>query len=361
MATTPVDFGAPDGLTLTADIYPAGSDILAQSIAAVERSNNLGVYRVDVTNPLSGTFDARIKDAANNTIAQYRVGLLDDTLLRRMGTPSRGTNLIAGFLPIPINLVTASSNIVTGTEQTGTHTNTHSEDDVFWVLRSDTTALDIQVDVIVPVDFSSRAVRFKTIFDSMNTGTLILQVFNFNSTLFENIKTLVPSVGDESEVSVSLLSAAVHTEGGVTRFRFLGAGMTDIRDFSIDWIQVQATQEVTAFFPSAEDIADAVWGEDLVSQTQPANSAGDFQVRSALCSGNGGIECTLTINDSLGDPLQDAEVWVTSDVLGQNVVAGTKETNVAGEVTFMLDEGLHYRWVQKNGFDFSNPQPFTVV
>ena len=114
-------------------------------------------------------------------------------------------------------------------------------------------------------------------------------------------------------------------------------------------------------FPTPGQIADAVWTEDLVVTAPLANTAGDFQVRSALCSGNGGIECTLTINDNGGDPLQDAEVWVTSDVLGQNVVAGTKETNVAGEVVFMLDEGLHYRWVQKNGFDFSNPQPFTVV
>jgi len=360
MATTPVDFGAPDGLTLTAEFYAAGSDILAQSIAAVERSNNVGVYRVDVTNPLSGLHDVRIRDAAANTIAQYQVGILDDTFLRRLGTPSRGTNLVAGFIPLPLNLVTDSSNLVTGTE-TGTHVNTHSEDDTFWVLQSAGTALDVQVDVLIPADFSSRAVRFKTVYDFQNTGTLTLQVFNWDSSAFENIVTLVPSAADESIITVRLLDSALHTAAGISRFRFLGAGMIDIRDFSIDWIQVQATQEVAELFPTPGQISNAVWNEDLVTTPTPANTAGDFQVRSALCSGNGGIECTLTINDNGGDPLQDAEVWVTSDVLSQNVVAGTKETNVAGEVVFMLDEGLHYRWVQKNGFDFSNPQPFTVV
>lgn len=361
MATTPVDFGAPDGLTLTAEVYAAGSDILADSVAATERTNNVGVYRFDVTGPLSGLHDVRIVDASANTIAQYQVGLLDDTLLRRCGTPSRGTNLVVGFLPLPLNLVTDSSSIVTGTEEMSTHTNTHSEDDVLWVLRSDTDDMDIQVDILVPVDFTSRSCRFKTIYAKDNTGTVILQVFNWNTTTFDNLETLTPSVDDESVVTVRLLDSALHTAGGITRLRFLGAGMDDGKDFSCDWIQVQATQEVAEVFPTPGEIADSVWSQDLVVAAPTADTAGDFQVRSALCSGNGGIESTLTIRDNASDPIQDAEVWITSDVLGQNVVAGTKETNVQGEVVFMLDEGLHYRWVQKNGFDFSNPQPFTVV
>lgn len=77
--------------------------------------------------------------------------------------------------------------------------------------------------------------------------------------------------------------------------------------------------------------------------------------------GIGAVVCVLTIKDSLDAPIQDAEVWVSEDVGGTNVVAGVKETNVNGEVVFSLDPGTHYRWVQSNSFNFANPQPFTVV
>lgn len=78
--------------------------------------------------------------------------------------------------------------------------------------------------------------------------------------------------------------------------------------------------------------------------------------------GPGAILCTLNIKDSQGNAQADTEVWITT---GNNahtdVVAGTRETDADGNVTFMLDEGTYYRWAQKTGADFDNPQTFTVV
>lgn len=61
--------------------------------------------------------------------------------------------------------------------------------------------------------------------------------------------------------------------------------------------------------------------------------------------------CTLTINVG-ASPLADADVWITTDSAGTNVVAGTKQTNSLGQVSFLLDEGITYfLWMQKDGYN----------
>ena len=74
---------------------------------------------------------------------------------------------------------------------------------------------------------------------------------------------------------------------------------------------------------------------------------------------------TVTLQICLEDgvtPIADADVWISTDALGNNVVAGTLQTNGAGKVTFLLDAGVTYwRWVQKDGVVFSNPIKFVAV
>lgn len=71
--------------------------------------------------------------------------------------------------------------------------------------------------------------------------------------------------------------------------------------------------------------------------------------------GQGADEGTVTV---LVDdvPVADADVWITTDEDGENVVAGTLQTSSIGKVTFWLDGGLtYYVWVQKDGKNFDNP------
>lgn len=62
---------------------------------------------------------------------------------------------------------------------------------------------------------------------------------------------------------------------------------------------------------------------------------------------------TLT-SSTTGLPVADADVWVTTDSSGSNVVASGK-TNSSGVVVFWLDAGTYYIWRQKDGMNFSNP------
>jgi len=77
--------------------------------------------------------------------------------------------------------------------------------------------------------------------------------------------------------------------------------------------------------------------------------------------GRGADEGTVTIHDSVTDlAVPDADVWVTSNVTGTQVVAGTRQTDSEGIVTFWLDTGsTYYVWCQKDGHQFDNPT--TVV
>ena len=76
--------------------------------------------------------------------------------------------------------------------------------------------------------------------------------------------------------------------------------------------------------------------------------------------GAGAIRHSLTIQKS-GQPVDGAEVWVTTDATGLNIVAGTKHSDAFGLVDFMLDPGSYYAWAQKAGVNFPNPTPFEVT
>jgi hypothetical protein len=87
-----------------------------------------------------------------------------------------------------------------------------------------------------------------------------------------------------------------------------------------------------------------------------AHGAGSWQSE----SGAGAISQTFRIKDSSGALVDGAEVWVTNDAAGLDVVAGTLHSNAGGLVTFMLDSGTYYVWAQRAGVDFSNPMLVTV-
>lgn len=85
------------------------------------------------------------------------------------------------------------------------------------------------------------------------------------------------------------------------------------------------------------------------------------QLDGVSSQGAGAITFTYTLTDAdTGNPIADADVWVTSDEAGANVLAsGT--TDQAGQVVFYLDAGTVYVWRKKTGWNFTNPDTETVA
>ena len=113
----------------------------------------------------------------------------------------------------------------------------------------------------------------------------------------------------------------------------------------------------------AATIADAVWDE-LQSGHVDAGSFGkylDTEISGiAAAIGSGLLSCTWTQKDGSGNPMDNVQIWITTDEAGSNVVAGALYTNTSGEATFMLDAGTYYVWREKGGYNFTNPQSWTV-
>lgn len=149
---------------------------------------------------------------------------------------------------------------------------------------------------------------------------------------------------------------------------------------------------ITAAVPSAAATADAVWDEAIAGHAgagstgaalSAAGSAGDPWIAplpgsytagqagyiigtyldakiSSAGGGAGAITWTYTLTEAVGGaPIADADVWVTTDLAGTNVIA-SGQTNQYGVVTFYLDAGTVYVWRQKSGYNFSNPDTEAV-
>lgn len=78
-------------------------------------------------------------------------------------------------------------------------------------------------------------------------------------------------------------------------------------------------------------------------------------------AGSGSVSVPFTVNDNASNPIDGVALWVSTDSAGTNVIAGTIYTNGSGLATFMLDPGSYYVWLQRNGYNFTNPQTLTVT
>ena len=81
-----------------------------------------------------------------------------------------------------------------------------------------------------------------------------------------------------------------------------------------------------------------------------------IQIRDLCTLGAGAFTWTYTLTSTVAPfpPIPDADVWVTTDVGGTNVIAAGR-TDAFGVVTFYLDAGTIYVWRQKSGWNFTNP------
>jgi hypothetical protein len=83
-----------------------------------------------------------------------------------------------------------------------------------------------------------------------------------------------------------------------------------------------------------------------------------YQIGDAT-AGFGSIQHTINVQVDATN-IDGAEVWITSDIAGAKLVAGTLTTNSQGNVNFWLDSGTYYVWVQAAGQNFTNPTTITV-
>jgi len=71
-------------------------------------------------------------------------------------------------------------------------------------------------------------------------------------------------------------------------------------------------------------------------------------------AGAGATTKEYTVLDGDSNPIDGVEVWITTDIEGEHIIA-SGVTDALGKVTFYLDDGTYYFWSQKAGYNFTNP------
>ena len=202
-------------------------------------------------------------------------------------------------------------------------------------------------------------------------GARTLTAFGFTVTTDAASRTASKATGfavagDAMALTDDAITAAKFDESTAFPVKSTDTGSTKIARTGADGdtLETLSDEIAAASAPTAAQNADAVWDEARTGHTT-AGTFGyylDAAISSVGGTGSGADEVTLTIDDDAGDPISDADVWISTDESGATVVAGTLQTNAVGEVTFMLDAGVTYFcWRQKDGENFSNPQSFVAV
>jgi hypothetical protein len=137
----------------------------------------------------------------------------------------------------------------------------------------------------------------------------------------------VPVVGAVSNI-------AAQTGDAYARIGANGAGLTAITPLTAQQVR-DAMKLAPSVGAAAVDSIDDKIGE--IPTTGPA--------------GPGADQVTLNwTNSTTGLPVENGQVWVTTDAAGSNVYAGTLTTDSDGDALFLLDAGNNYYfWAQKSG------------
>lgn len=173
---------------------------------------------------------------------------------------------------------------------------------------------------------------------------------------FANIATLPTEIGTSGVLAVSLSADEMDVDHYVT-VRFHDVAGDEWCDGGADVLPETGTISEIAGY--TDDIGAAGAGLTALGDARLANL--DAAVSSRATLGAGAVTWTYTLTSSEdGSPIGQADVWVTTDAGGSNVVArGT--TSDLGVVTFMLDAGAYYFWRSKSSWVFINPDTEVVA
>ena len=167
------------------------------------------------------------------------------------------------------------------------------------------------------------------------------------------------SAADYTATRAGYLDAAVSSRLATTGLTSLQADITAIKTPVVANLDATVSSRLAAAsYTSTSGITSLQ--ADITAIKTSVNTNLDAKVSSRITSGVGAIVHTTTILGPTNAAIEGVAVWVTTDAGGQNIVAGTIYSNGNGEVSFLLDAGSYYIWMQLSGWNFSNPRQFTV-
>ncbi len=161
----------------------------------------------------------------------------------------------------------------------------------------------------------------------------------------QNRSAVVPTALPTSQL---ILNGAADT-GVVMTVTAIGAGVHQV-SFTVPstYAQGDEIQVEVSYLAGSRTAVEYIWERTLTLDP---------------VAGSGADQVTITITDPATlFPVATADVWITSDLAGLNVIAGTIQTDGAGQALFLLDDGVTYfLWMQKEGLKSIRGDEFVAV
>jgi len=158
-------------------------------------------------------------------------------------------------------------------------------------------------------------------------------------------------------------SALVPLANGVTTLTVLTTSLAvETGDVVKVYLAGQAADTSVSIVTEVFDVLSEVAAVKAVTDKLDTALEPDGAVYRLVASSAGAGSETVTIEclDASSLPLEGVAVWVTDDLAGSSIKAGTLYSNTLGRVTVYLDPGAYYVWRQ-GGANWSNPQSITVT
>lgn len=311
----------------TVVVYKNGT-LTADVVTVAKRSATTGIYDAYYNPASEAEGDCfTIQETATISSQDYVQSWNFEILAAERGTDNASTFDAASDAVANVTTVASVTNAVT----TDAASRTASQADV-----SALTAIDTSVDAI------------KAVTDNLpNSGSLT------DLATSANLAT-VDSVVDSVLVIANKLDSAMEADGPVSRFTTNALEQTP----SSSGGDATASNQLVIITHLTDIKGSGFASTDTLEAIRDRGDAAWITGAGSLV-GPGAIPHTVTVNSS-GSPVDGAEVWVSTDAGGANVIAGTLSTDAFGQVTFTLDAGSYYLWSQKAGVNFTNPTAFTV-
>ncbi len=192
---------------------------------------------------------------------------------------------------------------------------------------------------------------------TLSSGDVTVSIDGAAAANLGTLPTVTPSGGKRVKVSLSAAEMngdnidVLFSDAAGSEWDELGISIQTVTTSQIDDLATQAS--VTAIDPlTSTETAQAVL--NAVASTYNTSGTVGAKINAAATSsslGAGAFAKTVNIKDASNNPVDGAEVWVSTDSAGSNVVAsGT--TDSAGNIIFMLDVGSYFVFSQRAGINF---------
>lgn len=237
-----------------------------------------------------------------------------------------------------------------------------------WLVRGSSSADDLYLennDSVLNANQTTILNRLGSI-----TGTGMNTVLGFFQSLMRSDVTVSSDIGGTYDDATDSLQA-IRDRGDAAWTTGSGGDATEAKQDTIlakllAYFQLALRKDAAIATDNATELtalnADGGSGAGSYDNTSDSDEAIADAV--ALLSGSTGSGAdNVTVNIKVaGVNVADADVWITSDSAGANVVAGTLQTDSNGNATFLLDAGnTYYLFAQKDGMNPIIGQSFVAV